>query len=97
MGHRSVADCQRWISSKEFTDWLAYFELEPFGDDLLDHQMAQMQALIANINRDPKKGRSYKPEEFALRNKKPDDLYQEEITPGEIFRRFKAHLGLVKK
>ena len=75
---------------------MAYFELEPFGDDLFDHQMAQLQALLANINRDPKRGRKYKPMEFALRNKRLDDD-QEELTPGQIYKRFKANLGLVKK
>ena len=93
MGHRSVADCQRWISSKEFTEWMAYFVLEPFGDDLFDQQMAQLQALIANVNRDPKKGRSYKPKEFALRNRAQEDD-QEDLTPGQLYQRFKAHLGL---
>ena len=93
MGHRSVADCQRWISSKEFTEWMAYFELEPFGDDLFDYQMAQLQALLANINRDPKKGRSYKPQEFALRNLAQEDE-EEEVTPRQLYQRFKAHLGL---
>lgn len=73
---------------------MAYFALEPFGDDLFDHQMAQLQALIANINRDPKKGRTYKPKEFALRNLAQEKEDQEEVTPGTLYQRFKAHLGL---
>ena len=72
---------------------MAYFELEPFGDDLFDHQMAQLQALIANVNRDPKKGRTFEPQDFALRNLAQEDD-QDELTPGELYQRFKANLGL---
>lgn len=73
---------------------MAYFSLEPFGDDLLDQQMASLQALTANINTDPKKGRRYRPGDFSLRNRVPKD--DDELSPGQIFQRFKANLGLAK-
>lgn len=71
---------------------MAYFELEPFGDDLFDAQMGNLQALLANINRDPKKGRRFRPDEFFLRNRVPEP--DEELTPGQIYKRFKMNLGL---
>ena len=43
------------MSSREFTEWLAYARLEPFGSEADDHRMAQLLALIANVNRDPKR------------------------------------------
>jgi hypothetical protein len=39
----------------EFTEWLAYSRLEPFGPEADDARMAQLMALIANVNRDPKR------------------------------------------
>ena len=39
------------ISSAEFTEWMAYYELEPFGDLVADHRHGAASALLANINR----------------------------------------------
>jgi hypothetical protein len=52
-----VAACQAAVSSREFTEWLAYARLEPFGSEADDHRMAQLLALIANVNRDPARRR----------------------------------------
>jgi hypothetical protein len=70
---------------------MAYLSLEPFGDDLIDQHFANLQALLANLNR-PKGGRTYKPDDFTLR--KLPETSQEELTEGQIFQRFKANLGL---
>ena len=43
------------MSSREFTEWLAYYRLEPFGPEADDARMAHLMALIANVNRDPKR------------------------------------------
>lgn len=47
----TVAELGRRMSSTEFTDWLAYADVEPFGP-LADGAAA---AWLANVNRDPKK------------------------------------------
>lgn len=52
-----MAACQAAVSSREFTEWLAYARLEPFGAEADDHRMAQLLALVANVNRDPKRRR----------------------------------------
>ena len=53
------------MSSKEFTEWLAYYRLEPFGAEADDHRMAHLMALIANVNRDPKRRKTpWTPEDF---------------------------------
>jgi hypothetical protein len=53
------------VSSREFTEWLAYARLEPFGSEADDHRMAQLLALIANVNRDPsRRRRPYSPADF---------------------------------
>ena len=55
LGHGSVAACQAAVRSREFTEWLAYPRLEPFGSETDDHRMAQPLALIANLNRAPRR------------------------------------------
>ena len=89
LGHDSVIDCQKHISSHEFAEWRAFASIMPIGDDLIDQQFAQLEALLANIHAG--KGRRYKPESFLLR-KDPEPM--EELTPGEVYQRFKANLGL---
>lgn len=39
----------------EFLDWIAYYELEPFGPERVDWNAAMVASVIANANRDPKK------------------------------------------
>lgn len=53
------------ISSRELTEWLAYYQAEPFGDSetQAEYRMAYLAALLANIHRDHKKH----PSEFTAR------------------------------
>jgi hypothetical protein len=41
------------ISSAEFTEWRAFYRLEPFGDLVADQRHGVASALLANINRHP--------------------------------------------
>lgn len=50
---------------------MAYARLEPFGSEADDHRLAQLLALIANVNRDPKRRKTpWAPEDF-LPNRVP--------------------------
>lgn len=40
------------ISSDEFTEWMAYYQLEPFGDLIADMRHGGSVAMLANVNRD---------------------------------------------
>jgi hypothetical protein len=59
---------------------MAYARLEPFGSETDDHRLAQLLALIANVNRDPKKRKTpWTPEDFLpkrvpRRSAEADDL-----------------------
>ena len=55
------------MSSRTLTEWMAYHQLEPFGDELLDIHLAQLTAAVINANRgkgkaamEPKKARLWK-------------------------------------
>lgn len=54
------------ISSRELTEWMAFFSLEgPTGDERDDWRAGMIASTIANVNRDTKKQkRAYKPQDF---------------------------------
>jgi hypothetical protein len=59
----SVRRAQAEISGNEFAEWIAYIELEPFGEERGDLRSAIIASTIANAFR--KKGaRLFKPEDF---------------------------------
>ena len=46
----SVRRAQMEVSSLEFTEWMAYYELEPFGELIADMRHGGVVAMLANIN-----------------------------------------------
>ena len=60
----------REMSSHQLSEWIAYHNLEPFGDELLDIHLAKFQAMMASTPKDVKD-----PEKFRLWEKieKPFD------------------------
>jgi hypothetical protein len=54
LGHKSVKEAQKYIDSREFNQWIAYYLLEPFGPRREDQRFGVVAATIANVNR--KKG-----------------------------------------
>ena len=83
-----VAVLQAQMSSNEFTEWLAYYRLEPFGEERADLRMAILAALIANVNSDGKK--KYSPEEFM-----PvfDQEQEQKIKQGKIVKQLLQFAG----
>lgn len=62
-----VRDLLRRLSSAELTDWIAYSRLRPFGPLVEDQRYGNIMALIANVNRDPKKmPQPFKPSDFMM-------------------------------
>ena len=45
----------REIDSEEFSWWLAYSRIEPFGHEREDMGAAMVSSVLANVNRDSKK------------------------------------------
>lgn len=51
------------ITSKQLSEWVAFYSLEPFGNEWL--QIGTLAATIANTQRDPKKRPNpYKADDF---------------------------------
>lgn len=52
-------------SSRELSAWMVYDSIEPIGARRLDVLAAMLMALLANVNRNPKKRRKpFKPDDF---------------------------------
>ena len=51
------------ISSRQFAEWMAYAQLEPFGEERDDLRMGIVASTIANVNRGKDK-KPYKPSDF---------------------------------
>ena len=48
----------------QFMGWVTYSEVEPFGEERADLRAGIIASIIANVNRDPKKGKAYQPTDF---------------------------------
>ena len=55
----------REMSSQQVDEWIAFYQIEPFGLAVLDNMMAHLKAVIAAIVT-PKGKASPKPEKFLL-------------------------------
>lgn len=63
------------MPSNLLSEWIAYYEMEPFGAEILDAHFAELKAIVLNVNRaknatpiDPEKLRKWKKlEEFDLK------------------------------
>lgn len=68
MGEIDVDALLARLSSRQISEWMAYYTLDPFGEERADLRAAMICALLANINRDPEKKREpYTAEEFMPR------------------------------
>lgn len=72
----TVAELGERMSSRELSEWMAYYEVEPFGDERGDLRSGVIAATIANVNRDPKQRKKpYTPLDFMpFAEKKETDL-----------------------
>ena len=79
------------ISSHELTEWMAYAQLEPFGEERADIRSATNTMVLANANRDPKKKRTpYTIEDFMLFR---DDAEKPEQTQAETAEKVARMMG----
>lgn len=62
----------REMTAQQFNEWIAYYQIEPFGILVEDAEWAHWKAMFANANL--KKGkRAIKPEKFLLYSEKKQD------------------------
>lgn len=79
----------RQMSSHLLAEWMVYAQVEPFGDDLLDTHLAQLNANM--INKDRKRGSQMDPNQFRMRKER------KKWDPQEWFQGLKDTANLMKK
>lgn len=79
----------RRMSSRTLTEWMAYYNLEPFGDELLDIHLSNITAVLSNVNRT--KGSASQPKEFRLWKE------VKKFNPQEFFSNLKSVLSKDKE
>lgn len=62
----------REMTEQQFTEWLAFYQLEPFGLEVQDHLWAQWESIYVNGQRGRGK-QKIKPEKFLLFREQPKD------------------------
>lgn len=61
----TVGDLLAKMSSREISEWMAFFSLEPWGTEVEDWRAGMVAATIANVNRDTKRQRKpFQPSDF---------------------------------
>ncbi len=60
------------MSSREFGEWVEFAKIEPFGDWRADLRSATICQILANVNRNPKKTKPYRVEDFMPRFERPE-------------------------
>jgi len=59
----TVAELSERMDSRELSEWMAYNNLEPFGEERADARSGIVAATIANVHRG-KNTRPYEPKDF---------------------------------
>lgn len=74
----TVAELLSRIDSRELSEWMAFYKLEPWGDERADLRIAILASLYANANR--KKGQApFKPSDFIPRFEPPEEQPPEQM------------------
>lgn len=60
----TVGELQERMGYDEFTHWAAFYHIESWGEWRADLRTADTLALLANVNRDPKKQKAFKAKDF---------------------------------
>lgn len=69
----------------EFVEWIAYDAIEPIGEGRADLRNAQAMALLANVNRDPKRrAAAYQPKDFLV------DWWQDMPAANDVLAKFRG-------
>jgi len=90
-----VSFLQRWIDSKEFAEWKAFYMLEPFGPSREDERAGMMSACVVNAHK--ARGRLMMPEDFfpELKDGEPEEKGVEQMKARllKVFKKKKEKAG----
>jgi hypothetical protein len=75
---------------------MAYYSLDPFGDDREDLRAGVIAATVANASRDPEKGKAFEPGDFFLLGKEPDPEQDAEKKSLEMLTRLQNAMPMLR-
>jgi hypothetical protein len=79
--HKTVEELSSTMTSSEFNYWIAYNNLNLFGDERADWRIAQLTAFYGNWKRSPNTDR-FKTKEFLWTIEKPEAAAEQ--TPEDV-------------
>lgn len=91
-----IAELQERVSSREFAEYWAHFQLEPWGVEREDLRAGIVASTIANANRDPKKrAKPFTPDQFMPQSADPaeDEEVDEEAEHARRIDELMAGIG----
>lgn len=77
----TVGELLSRVTSAELTEWIAFAELEPFGEERADLRAGIVASTVAEVNRNPKKRKQpFTPQDFLPKfgKERSDDVEDEE-------------------
>ena len=87
----SVARCQQEVSADEFTEWIAFHSLDPWGRVRQDWGIALLASIVANANRG--KGKKFSLQDFMPNWEKAG----EQQTPEQMFATLDRYIARVNQ
>ena len=79
------------MSSREFSEWIAFYSLEPFGEDREDLRSGIVASVVANTVRDPEsQPEPFQPADFMPRFGAEDEEETAPEDPARLYRRFRT-------
>lgn len=67
LGRHDVDGLLAEMSSSQLAEWIAFYQLEPWGEERADLRAGIVASTIANVNRSQKQKKPYKPDDFMPR------------------------------
>ncbi len=91
----TVAELGERMSSAEFGEWMAYYQIEPFGEERADIRQALTTSAVHNsIQAQTKHPKWTKPEDFLMfRDRTPQPKIEVEPDASDLLAKFKAFTG----
>lgn len=78
------------MDSRELSEWMAYYSIEPWGQERDNVHAGIIAKAVYDVHQDPKKRRDISPLDFVMREK-------EEPDPEQLYQRFRAWAGFNSK
>ena len=73
----TVEELLQKLDYKELIEWMAFYEISPFGDERSDFQAGVIASTVANVNK-RKNRKPYRPQDFMFKPSKKKQTVDEQ-------------------